>query len=1041
LTAFATWRSRLPAAIGAWFSRDLSRTAREYVDERRVRLLGVEEARIEGEIHPRSGNGPPFTGVAEWVGGSGPLALRGLCSCGAAGICEHLVALLETVRTTSEVTSADEAMLAWLPQPPLTQASRRARCIWVVFHPLESGGLGALLVLDSPRLRGVIREAPALLSMMESSPADDWDDADRRLLHDETICEAFQAKQNPQQLARAMLRLTRHPRLRFTSNPRNDVHPIELSEFSLDLRGLRLLASRNSAGFAPMLRTYDGERIDLQTLIVLETEPMWAATPHAAYLLDDRFDIGQVLAAARSGVRTPISPLTVARVAPYLGKNDRSELGIGEAERPTIEIALTWLEGALIASLTFVDRATKTRVPFHPHGAVARNGERFLFFPRQLADRTDLRLTQAGFMPRGFDRYALHGADRAAHFVRDVWSQWTDIERRIDRTLEDLDASENRFGVSVSVAPVGGGEVDWFEINVAVSLDNEAPLTEAELESLLAGNGRYADVRGHLVDVSRLRERAELLTDLAAQRRTGLAALLASTDELRTNVEHVTLPPEVAALRERLRNFEGIEPVTLPGNLGTILRSYQQRGVDFLAYLESFGFSGVLADEMGLGKTLQVIAYVLWRRHRDGPAPTLVIAPTSVTHTWETEINRFAPELSILRLQSGSERAERYEQLLHTDIAITSYALARLDAERLAKQRFRLVVLDEAQHAKNPSSQIARVVRALQGEQRLALTGTPIENTLRDLWAIFGFVEPGLLGSESGFRRRFEVPIANGDERAAATLRSRLEPFLLRRTKEEVATELPDRIEAIVECELSPLQLRLYRGVAEAARREVFERLEHEGAEGASIHVLAALTRLRQICAHPGLLFDEYRDTPEASSKLEAFLETVQDVTSGGHRVLVFSAFSAMLKILRTNLARHGLLCAFLDGSTKERDRQIEVERFMADDGPPVFLCSLKAGGVGLTLTAADYVILYDPWWNPAVERQAIDRAHRIGQRRVVTAYRMISIGTVEEKMRALAEQKNTLSKSVIRADSAMAKRLTREDLEALFADPPDTTA
>ena len=206
--------------------------------------------------------------------------------------------------------------------------------------------------------------------------------------------------------------------------------------------------------------------------------------------------------------------------------------------------------------------------------------------------------------------------------------------------------------------------------------------------------------------------------------------------------------------------------------------------------------------------------------------------------------------------------------------------------------------------------------------------------------------------------------------------------------------------------------------------------------EGATMHVLAALTRLRQICAHPGLLFDEYRDTPEASAKLDAFLETVEDVIEGGHKVLVFSAFSSMLKILRSELARRGYTCAYLDGSTKDKDRQSEVARFMSDDGPPIFICSLKAGGVGLTLTAADYVVLYDPWWNPAVERQAIDRAHRIGQRRVVTAYRMITKGTVEEKMRQLAERKSALSKSVIRADSAIAKTLSRDDLEMLFADP-----
>ncbi|MBC5810580.1 MAG: DEAD/DEAH box helicase family protein, partial [Candidatus Eremiobacteraeota bacterium] len=260
---------------------------------------------------------------------------------------------------------------------------------------------------------------------------------------------------------------------------------------------------------------------------------------------------------------------------------------------------------------------------------------------------------------------------------------------------------------------------------------------------------------------------------------------------------------------------------------------------------------------MGLGKTLELIAYLLWRKHRDGPSPSLVIAPTSVTHTWENEIARFAPELKTLRLHSGSDRSSRFDQVPNVDVVVTSYALARLDAERLAEHRFRTIVLDEAQQAKNPASQIARVVRTLRAEHRLALTGTPVENSLRDLWSIFAFVEPGLLGSETAFRRRFENPIAAGDEEVAATLRSRLEPFLLRRTKEDVLPELPARTEVVLECDLSPLQKRLYRGVAEAARRDVFEVVDRDGIENATVHVLAALTRLRQICAHPGLLFEE----------------------------------------------------------------------------------------------------------------------------------------------------------------------------------------
>jgi SNF2 family DNA or RNA helicase len=561
-------------------------------------------------------------------------------------------------------------------------------------------------------------------------------------------------------------------------------------------------------------------------------------------------------------------------------------------------------------------------------------------------------------------------------------------------------------------------------------------LTQAELAALLSTSGRFAEVRGKLVDVGKLRERNSLLSDLAERRRSGFAALLALRDELHENFARVDLPEDVERARERLRNFAGIPVVEPPQLTNGSLRGYQQRGLDFLVYLAGFGFGGILADEMGLGKTVQVISYLLRRKREEGSIPSLVIAPTSVTHTWQNEIARFAPELRTLRLHSGSERAARYEEIPEADVVITSYALARLDAEQLAQHHFRSLILDEAQNAKNPSSQIARVVRALRADHRLALTGTPVENSLRDLWAIFAFVEPGLLGSEASFRRRFELPIAANDQKAVATLRSRLEPFLLRRTKEDVAPELPERTEVVLECDLSPLQRRLYRGVAEAARREVFALLDEQGIERATVHVLAALTRLRQICAHPGLLFEEYLDDPEASAKFDAFLETVDEILSGGHRLLVFSAFASMLRVMRTALDKRGIAYGYLDGSTKDRDRQDEVARFMEPDGPPLFLCSLKAGGVGLTLTAADYVILYDPWWNPAVERQAIDRTHRIGQHRAVTAYRLVTSGTVEEKIRQLAERKTSLSRNIIKADGALAKSLTREDLEMLFADP-----
>ncbi len=911
-----------------------------------------------------------------------------------------------------------------------------------MFSANEAAALTASLVLDSPRLRGAVRDAASIAAMMDATPSDDWDDADRMLLRDEAVMEAFGSRPGARPLARALFRIVRHPRVRFDDEPARGRHPAELLEFGIDLRGVRLLAVRSSDGFAPALESYDGLRFSPRDAYLLEGPPAWLATTSAAYLLDGSFDARRVIEVARTTNGAgrmddaALSPTTVLRVAPFLPSDERTALGIVDAAAPATRLALGWSDGALVASVNFVDRVAGVEASYGPVGATVPAGGGFVRFTPEQAAEVRTRMLAAGFTPRGTDGFALYGADRAASFVRDALPQWSGVDVRLDPGLTDLARDESKVDIAIS-AQRSTDEREWFDLRVDVFVGGERePLSRSELDTLLATNGRFADVRGRLVDIDRLRQRRTLLSDLSERRSSGFATLLALRDELHENFGRVELPPEVEQLRDRLRGFAGIERVAPPELHNGSLRGYQERGLDFLCYLSSFRFGGVLADDMGTGKTIQLISHLLKRKHDEGPAPSLVIAPTSVTHTWENEIARFAPELRTLRLHSGSERVAKYDDIEHADVVITSYALARIDAVALAKYRFRTLILDEAQNAKNPSSQIAKVVRALNAEHRLALTGTPIENSLRDLWAIFAFVEPGLLGSETSFKRRFEVPIQDGDSAASAVLRSRLEPFVLRRTKEDVAPELPERVEVELQCDLSRLQRRLYRAVAEAARREILPQVEAHGVERNTIHVLAALTRLRQICAHPGLLFPEHRDDPEASGKFDAFLETVDEVLSGGHRLLVFSAFASMLRLMRTRLEERGVGYGYLDGSSKDRDRNEEVQRFMSPDGPPLFLCSLKAGGVGLTLTAADYVVLYDPWWNPAVERQAIDRTHRIGQHRAVTAYRLITRGTVEEKIRLLAESKSELSRNVIKVDSAVAKSLTRENLEMLLADP-----
>jgi superfamily II DNA or RNA helicase len=1047
MNPFATWRARLPASIGSWFARDLTRTALALADTGRVTLRAVDDNRIEATV----GLPVPINVTVEWSSGTGPQALRGVCGCGGSGVCEHIVATLEAVRLHGDglqgEPESDDDDFGWLPQLRLDAPRTRARSVWPVIST-DGKTLIGTLYLDTPRLRGVMRDAQSIAAMLESTPADDWDDADRELVRDEAILEAFAARSLGanqhvgRALSRALFRLGRHPRLRFDDAPSANRHPSALPIFAVDVRGVRLRAVGSKGHFVPMLEDADGARFSPASGWLLEGPPSWFGTSHGAYLLDGTFDAKRVIEAAASGTAvngtTPNgkvpSARTIARVAPFLPPEERATLGVVDAERPKIKAVLSWRDGALVARCTLVDEATSAQVVYSSFGGVAEVEGRFIRFGAHVASTLVRPFVEAGFVPRGSDAFALHGPERAATFVREALPAW-DLEYELDSALDALTA--DRSPLDFRVAALRSGErPDWFELSVDVFVGEGEPLTQKELQALLDTTGRYAEIRGKLVDVGKLRAREALLTDLADRKRTGFAALLALRDELHESFQGVSLPPEVERLRERLREFSGIEAIEPPDNLGDVLRDYQRRGLDFLAYLAGFGFGGILADDMGLGKTITTLAYFKWRKKTEGPAPSLVVAPTSVTHTWENEIARFAPDLTTLRLQSGADRAQKFETMKDFDVIITSYALARLDAETLSKHRFRTLVLDEAQNAKNPSSQIAKVVRGLQADHRIALTGTPVENSLRDLWAIFSFLEPGLLGSEGSFRRRFEVPIADGDDRAVTALRSRLEPFVLRRTKEDVARELPERTEVLLECDLTPTQLRMYRAIAEAARRDVLSQIGPNGMEGAAVHVLAALTRLRQVCAHPALLVDSYGDEAEVSGKFDAFLETIDEILSGNHRVLVFSAFASMLRLMRRHFEKTGLEFGYLDGATKDRDRRDEVERFMQPDGPPVFLCSLKAGGVGLTLTAADYVILYDPWWNPAIERQAIDRTHRIGQHRAVTAYRLVTRGTVEEKIRALAERKASLSKTVVKTDSAVAKSLTREDLEQLFADP-----
>ena len=472
-------------------------------------------------------------------------------------------------------------------------------------------------------------------------------------------------------------------------------------------------------------------------------------------------------------------------------------------------------------------------------------------------------------------------------------------------------------------------------------------------------------------------------------------------------------PPSLEGLRPLLEGFDGIPRAEIDVELEDVLRPYQRDGVDWLVFLRRAELGALLADDMGLGKTLQALCAI------DGR--TLVVAPTSVLHGWVREIERFRSSLSV-SLYHGSGRLLDPE----AKVTITSYALLRQDVELLTKPTWDCVVLDEAQAIKNPESQIARAAHRLDARSRFALTGTPVENRLEELWSQFHFLNPGLLGGRTDFRDRYARPIADGDGEVAARLRARIRPFLMRRLKSEVAPELPPLSEIVLDCDLSPDERAVYDAVRAATLRDVVERLR---AGGNVMAALEALLRLRQAACHPSLVPGQASVTG-SSSKLETLFARLEEAVADGHKALVFSQWTTLLDLVEPGLKSRGFDFLRLDGST--RDRGAVVEGFQSDDGPPVMLLSLRAGGTGLNLTAADHVFLLDPWWNPAVEQQAADRAHRIGQDRPVAVHRLIAKDTVEEGILALHARKRALADAALE-DADGSSRLSRDELVELL--------
>ncbi|MFC6996911.1 DEAD/DEAH box helicase [Rufibacter roseus] len=613
----------------------------------------------------------------------------------------------------------------------------------------------------------------------------------------------------------------------------------------------------------------------------------------------------------------------------------------------------------------------------------------------------------------------------------DAFEEW----RKQDITIlgfNDLKGNRRNSHKATVTLSVHSG-INWFDTNLDIRFGKQKAKLK-ELHKAVKNKTRYVALddgtqgilpQEWLEKLSRYFRYGEAVEDSIRTPKTNFSDVEELYEE-----EVLTQPvkEEIAKFRAKFSKFEEITPVEVPSGLNTTLRPYQHQGLNWLNFLDEFNFGGCLADDMGLGKTVQVIALLLLQRQKLGQNTNLVVVPTSLLFNWQAEVQKFAPSLRMYTLH-GAQRTKEKPDFHDYDIVLTTYGTLLTEARRLKEFPFNYIVLDESQAIKNPESQRYKAARLLQSRNKLVLTGTPLENNTYDLYGQLSFACPGLLGSKQHFKDIYSMPIDKFDDfRKAQQLQKKISPFILRRTKQQVAPELPEKTEMVIYCEMPPEQ----RAVYDAYEKELRDYLEGKSDDELAkqgMHVLTGLTKLRQLCNSPALLPDaEGFDHP--SAKIETLLEQIEN-KSRQHKILVFSQFVSMLDLIKPELQARGICFEYLTGQT--RNRAARVENFQNNPNVRVFLISLKAGGVGLNLTAADYVYLVDPWWNPAAENQAIDRSHRIGQQKPVVAVRLICPDTVEEKILQLQATKKELASDLIKTDSAILKSLSKKDLLGLF--------
>jgi superfamily II DNA or RNA helicase len=992
------------------------------------------------------------------------LDVENLCSCwesrSAGKICAHSIAVgLGYLNPPIAAAAAPvEPVILEAPVGPRFVAAGTANAspatLYVVLPPnftsaWQKGQIMIVVEAEASRNR-------TLVSALPKSATFAADDSDLALIEGlravPGILESGMATLSRDGFLRLLPALQNHPRVTFGKATRATISPVAL-------RPELLVESRGEGGIsvkANVRRRIDHEQEHQREHEEEEGEGgksalrLWNATDAWILRNNEFVRYGEALPAGSTHLIERPLLLEDDRALHFLAFDlprlrDAFDVRSGEGVRlPEIATALPAFELRLAGTLSSVtgelmcnydDRA--------PIKALANAQDQFVFRDPQNADRVLMRnleaenaavarLEQIGFARTDAGGFVLHGQLNVIRFfASDYLRLQRDWKTVLAAQVEKWTGEIERVTPKLEI--VGSGQ-DWFEVRYSLTTPGGEVFSNADIQRLLrSGQSQTRLKNGHLavIDTAGLEDFEQVIRDCdPAQTQPGL---------YRINRAHAAYVEEtarelgsaIADRRAALKKFitgrdASPDAKTRLGPLVETLREYQLAGFDWLTRLAANNLGGILADEMGLGKTVQTLAFL---RAHQGEGPALVVCPTSLVTNWENEARKFTPELKTLVLE-GAGRAARFNSIADVDVVITSYALLRRDIDTLREINFSTTVLDEAQHIKNPETQNAQAAYALRANHRFVLTGTPMENSVRDLWSIMNFALPGYLGNRNDFRERYELPIARGSApEVQRRLSRRLQPFLLRRRKRDVAKDLPEKIEQVVPCSLTSHQRAAY----DALLREIQQGLGSSGknvnARAQRMKMLTGLLRLRQVCCDLRLVGI---DKEETSAKLDLLDELLEEAIDGEHRVLVFSQFVSMLHLIRERLEKLEIPFCYLDGSTKKR--QEIVDRFQGDSAIPVFLISLKAGGVGLNLSAADTVIHFDPWWNPAVEAQATDRAHRIGQTRVVTAYKLITSDTVEEKILRLQEKKRAAIDAAIDSEEPLMAGLTTEELEELLA-------